>query len=120
MKYFPHISVFLFITGIIIFFACNKPDTSNNCNDPIREWPFPSTASRWLFDPIRAGDTLKFKVYRRVNRSSPYVYLREETFMIKDTGIQKILLPNTYTAFNCNEQMLCEYLMADITGPEPR
>ncbi len=118
MKPLFRILLFIFIVGFSFFSGCQKPDDSNTCNDPIKEWPFLSTASRWLFDPIKVGDMIKFNVYHRNDRSSPYVYRRSETFMVKDTGIQKVTQPNAYTNLNCNELMIGDYLVADITGPE--
>ena len=85
---------------------------------PIKEYPFPPNASKWLFDPIKPGDTLKFKVYHRNDRSSPYVYRRAETFFIKDTAIKRIEQDNIFTN-NCNEFMYSDFLVAQITGPEP-
>jgi len=108
---------FSLFTILMSFCSCSPP-VDYNCYDPIKEWPFPNTGSRWLFQPIVPGTTFKFKVYHRKDRNSPYVYRRDESFFIKDTMIKKIEEANIHTQQNCNQWMTSDYLVADITGPE--
>jgi len=107
---------FSLFTILMSFCSCSPP-VDNNCYDPIKEYPFPSTGSRWFFQPIVPGTTFKFKVYHRKDRNSPYVYRRDESFFIKDTMIKRIQETNIHSQ-NCNQWMTSDYLAADITGPE--
>lgn len=111
----------LCLFSAITLLGCTNHEPSDPpCNAPMKEWPFPSNASRWLFAPIKAGDTLNFRVYRRPDRSMPYSYIKTESFMIKDTMIKKFKTGNIFkTLSDCNKFSLNDYLVADITGPEP-
>jgi len=118
MKPFKFIFPIVLFALAVGFWTCQKPD-DNTCNDPIHEYPFRFNASRWLFDPIKPGDSIKFKVYHKDKANGgKYAYLRDEGFFIKDTGIQKVQELNTNKDANCNDWMINDYLIADIKGPE--
>lgn len=100
------------------FFSCEGGDDGGGpCTDPIRDYPFAASSSIWLLKPLKVGDTMIFKVCYRADRSSNYVYRKDENFIIKDTILKKIQTWNTQT-YNCNDQMIIHTLFADITGPE--
>jgi len=110
-------SLFSLLIGGSIFDACKPPnDATPPCHDPIVEHPFPNSAARWMLSPIIVGDTMKFNVFHRNNRSSPYVFRNEENYIVKDTIIKKFLKGNNYSD-NCNDFMYSDYLTADIYGP---
>ena len=117
MKYLYNFSLFTLFIILTLLPACNENDGTGPCTDPIATYVFPSSASKWLFQPIVPKDTIKFNVYHRDNRSSPYVYRKSESFIIKDTVIKKIEMKN-FVTYNCNQFMYNDYLVADITGPE--
>jgi len=63
---------------------------------------------------------MKFNVFHRDSRFFPYVFRKQETFIIKDTMIKKFETGNANwdPVINCNDSIINDYLVADITGPE--
>jgi len=120
MKPFKFIFPLVLIALAVSLWACQKPDDSPKCDTPMRTLAFPSTASRWLFQPMKPGDSLKFKVYHRNDRNSGYIYQRDETYTIKDTVIKPFQVVNIFRDDNhdCNEFMTSDYLVADMAGPQ--
>jgi hypothetical protein len=111
---FPLFCLFLF--NIL---SCKKEPSHTTCKEPPFEEVFPSSASRWLFKPVKIGDTLNFRIYFKDKANGgKYIFRKEESFVIQDTLIEKRKEKNYFKSIHCNEWIINDYLIAKITGPE--